>query len=122
MHLLGFGPGNGPFRPPHARLFSLRRTAKAQSALGEAIHLLSPNSAARAEVRYTLSRNHLRKHDRPAFESEARALLGESPGGKWAAKTRYLLARVSEDDLEYESASRFYQEIIERRIRIRDRA
>ena len=39
---------------------------------------------------------------------------GRIPGGKWAAKTRYLLARVSEDDLEYESASRFYQEIIEK--------
>ena len=93
-------------------LYSLRKTKNAQRALERAIPLFPSNSPARAQVRYYLSRNNLRRRDQGAFEMEAKQLLDEAPRGKWAGKTRFLLARVSEDDLDYETASNYYREVL----------
>lgn len=93
-------------------LYSLRKTEDAQRALGRAIPLFPSNSPARAQVRYYLSRNNLRRRDQAAFEMEAKQLLDEAPRGMWADRTRYLLARVSEDDLDYETASHYYREVL----------
>ncbi len=95
-------------------LYSLRRTEKAQRALKEAVHLFPADSPARAQVRFFLTRNQLRRRDQPAFESEASRLLEEAPNGTWAARTRFLIARVSEDDSDYEKAARFYREVIQK--------
>ncbi len=95
-------------------LYSLRRTEKAQRALREAVHLFPADSPARAQARFYLTRNQLRRHDHLAFKSEASALLEEAPNGMWAGRTRFLLARVSEDDGEYENAARFYREVIQK--------
>jgi soluble lytic murein transglycosylase len=93
-------------------LYSLRKTEDAKMALERAIQLFPPNSPARAQVRYYLSRNNLRRRDQSAFEMEAKQLLEEAPRGMWAGRTRFLLARVSEDDLDYETASYYYREIL----------
>ncbi|MEE9241324.1 MAG: transglycosylase SLT domain-containing protein [bacterium] len=93
-------------------LYALRKTDKAQSALEEAIHLFPSDSSVRAKARFYLSRNHLRRHDPSAFRMEVRTLLDESPKNHWAARARYLMARVYEDELEYESAERFYREVV----------
>ena len=93
-------------------LYSLRETQQAERALEEAIHLFAQDSSVRAKIRYYLSRNHLRNRDQSAFEREIQTLLDESPKSRWAARGRFLMARVQEDDLEYETAERYYQEII----------
>ncbi len=93
-------------------LYSLRKTEDAKRALERAIQLFPSNSPARAQIRYYLSRNNLRRRDQTAFEMEAKQLLDEAPRGMWAGRVRYLLARVSEDDLDYETASHYYREVL----------
>lgn len=93
-------------------LYSLRKTEDAQRALERAISLFPSDSPSRAQARYYLSRNNLRRRDQSAFEMEAKQLLDEAPRGMWAGRTRYLLARVSEDDLDYETASHYYREVL----------
>jgi len=95
-------------------LFSLRKTAQAANALEAALHLVPLGSEDRTRIRFYLSRNNLRRHDQPAFEMQARALLEETPDGIWAARTRYLLARVHEDDKDFETAARYYREVIQK--------
>ena len=110
---------DSPFRRQSAlyssfALFALRKTVRAANALAASLHLVPPGSPNRMRIRFYLSRNHLRRHDQPAFEMEARALLEETPEGIWAARTRYLLARVSEDDKNFETAVRYYREVIQK--------
>ena len=93
-------------------LFSLRQTKQADPALRHAIRHYAPGSARRAEARYFLARNHLRKRNQPAFEKQAHRLLKETQKGKWAAKTRYLLARVYEDDRNFKKSARYYKGVI----------
>lgn len=93
-------------------LFSLRQTKQADPALRHAIRHYAAGSARRAEARYFLGRNHLRKGNQPAFEKQAHRLLKETQKGKWAAKTRYLLARVYEDDRNYKKSARYYKKVI----------
>ncbi len=93
-------------------LFSLRKTKQADPALRHAIRHFAPGDPQRAEARYFLARNHLRKGNQPAFEKQARLLLKEKKKGKWAAKTRFLLARVFEDDRDYKKSARYFQEVI----------
>ncbi len=93
-------------------LFSLRQTKEADPALRHAIRHFPAGSAQRAEARYFLARNHLRKGIQPAFEKQAHRLLKEKKKGKWAAKTRYLLARVYEDDRNFKKSARYYQNVI----------
>ncbi len=93
-------------------LFSLRQTKQADPALRHAIRHYAAGSTQRAEARYFLARNHLRKRIQPAFEKQARRLLKETRKGKWAAKSRYLLARVYEDDGDFKRSSRYYKEVI----------
>ncbi|MDE0331938.1 MAG: transglycosylase SLT domain-containing protein [Nitrospinae bacterium] len=93
-------------------LFSLRKTKQADPALRHAIRHYAAGSARRAEARYFLARNHLRKGNQPAFEKQAHRLLKESQKGKWAAKTRYLLARVYEDDRNFKKSARYYKKVI----------
>ncbi len=93
-------------------LFSLRKTKQADPALRHAIRHFSPGDKQRAEARYFLARNHLRKGNQSAFEKQARLLLKEKRKGKWAAKTRYLLARVYEDDRNYKKSARHFREVI----------
>lgn len=93
-------------------LFSLRQTKQADPALRHAIRHYPAGSSQRAEARYFLARNHLRKRNQPAFEKQAYRLLKETRKGKWAAKTRYLLARVYEDDRNFKKSARYYKEVI----------
>ena len=93
-------------------LFSLRQTKQADPALRHAIRHYAAGSARRAEARYFLARNHLRKRNQPAFEKQAHRLLKETQKGKWAAKTRYLLARVYEDDRNFKKSARYYKKVI----------
>ena len=93
-------------------LFSLRKTKQADPALRHAIRHYAAGSARRAEARYYLARNHLRKRNQPAFEKQAHRLLKETRKGKWAAKTRYLLARVYEDDRNFKKSARYYEDVI----------
>ncbi len=93
-------------------LFSLRKTKEADPALRHAIKHYAPGDPRRAEARYYLGRNHLRKKDQPAFEKQAHRLLKETRKGKWAAKARFLLARVYEDDRAYKKSARYYNEVI----------
>ncbi len=93
-------------------LFSLRKTKQADPALRHAIRHYRVGSSQRAEARYYLGRNHLRKGDQPAFEKQAHRLLKETRKGKWAAKTRFLLARVYEDDRAYKKSARYFKEVI----------
>ena len=93
-------------------LFSLRQTKQADPALRHAIRHYAAGSAGRAEARYHLARNHLRKRNQPAFEKQAHRLLKETQKGKWAAKTRYLLARVYEDDRNFKKSARYYKDVI----------
>ena len=93
-------------------LFSLRKTKEADSALRHAMKHYAPGDSRRAEALYYLARNHLRKRDQPAFEKQAHRLLKETRKGKWAAKTRYLLARVYEDDRAYKKSARYFNEVI----------
>ena len=110
---------NSPYRRRIAlqealALYALRRTPEAGDALWQSIQLFSAGSPERAKARYYQTRNHLRARDRDAFESDARTLLKESGKGEWAAKMRYLFARVHEDDSEYEDAGRYYREVAAR--------
>lgn len=93
-------------------LYALRRTGRARPALERAIELYPVKSSDRAKARYHLMRNHLRAKDRTGFSEDSRLLLEESPRGKWAARGRYLQARVHEDSGRYEDASRYYKEVI----------
>ena len=93
-------------------LFSLRQTKQADPALRHAIRHYAAGSAQRAEARYFLARNHLRKRNQAAFEKQAHRLLKETRKGKWAAKTRYLLARVYEDDRNFKKSARYYKDVI----------
>ena len=52
------------------------------------------------------------KETSPAFEKQAHRLLKETQKGKWAAKTRYLLARVYEDDRNFKKSARYYKKVI----------
>ena len=92
--------------------FSLRQTKRADPALRHAIRHYPIGSPQRAEARYFLARNHLRKGNQPAFEKQAHRLLKETRKGKWAAKTRYLLARVYEDDRNFKKSARYYKDVI----------
>ena len=93
-------------------LFSLRQTKQADPALRHAIRHYAAGSAQRAEARYFLARNHLRKGNQSAFEKQAKLLLKETRKGKWAAKTRYLLARVYEDDRNFKQSAPYYKDVI----------
>ncbi|MDA1000075.1 MAG: tetratricopeptide repeat protein, partial [bacterium] len=93
-------------------LYALRRTDQARPALERAISLYPVKNSDRAMARYHLLRNHLRANDRTGFGEDSRLLLEESPEGKWAARGRYLLARVHEDSGRYEDATRSYQEVV----------
>ena len=100
-------------------LFSLRQTKQADSALRHAISHYPAGSTQRAEARYLLARNHLRKKNQPAFEKQAHRLIQEIQQGKWAAKTRYLLARVYEDDRNFKKSARYYRQVISKHPRSR---